>query len=47
MTRRDGTRPASLYVAAAGGPFLVWLTEHTRRGPCGDGGAHDATVDGS
>jgi len=46
MTRRDGTRLASLCVASADAAFLVWLTEHTRRGPCGDGGAHDATVDG-
>ncbi len=45
MTRRDGTRPASLCVASAGGPFLAWVTEHTRRGPWGYGRAHDATVD--
>ncbi len=45
MTRRDGTCPASLCVASAGVPFLVWLTEHIRRGPCGEGGTHDATVD--
>jgi len=45
MTRRDGTRPASLCGAFVGGPFLVWLTAYTRRDSCSDGGAHDATVD--